>query len=193
MPKTTAKSTPAKSGGRTFLQKLNPNSPKKKFLLFIVVFIVIGGGVMAYRSFASTGVGTYWTHQTRQASGSPWVASAKGGVKKDTPVWYMNKEDGVRILDEWRPIIWAPQVRVCAPIFNRERANPVAVDIYPTFNNALKTRTRVSVPGDGAYHQVCSDFVSHTDPNARIGGVVVNKGSGASDQLQLGNISIEAQ
>lgn len=53
------KSNTKKSKLGSFFSKLNPNSPKKKLLLFVVVFGLIAGGFYAYRSFAATGGGTY--------------------------------------------------------------------------------------------------------------------------------------
>ncbi len=38
----------------SFFNKLNPNSPAKKLLAFVLVFAVLGGGYYAYRSFANT-------------------------------------------------------------------------------------------------------------------------------------------
>lgn len=45
---------------RTKVQRLRkflkPNTPKKQFLMFIAAFMIIGGGYMAFRSFAATGL-----------------------------------------------------------------------------------------------------------------------------------------
>lgn len=57
--KRTKKVSPKKSKKNSklsgFLSKLNPNSPKKKLLLFVLVFGVIAGGFYAYRSYAWVG------------------------------------------------------------------------------------------------------------------------------------------
>lgn len=52
--KTTAKKTNKKPNKLSnFLSKLAPNTPKKKFLTFAVVFAIAGGGYYAYSSFAA--------------------------------------------------------------------------------------------------------------------------------------------
>lgn len=38
----------------SFIDRLNLNSPKRRFLVFMLVFVLLGGGYMAYRSFAQT-------------------------------------------------------------------------------------------------------------------------------------------
>ncbi len=48
------KSTKRQGKMRRFFNKLNPNSPAKKLVAFVLVFAVLGGGYYAYRSFAST-------------------------------------------------------------------------------------------------------------------------------------------
>lgn len=47
----------------SFFSKLSPNSPKKKLLLFVVMFGLIAGGYYAYRSFAAT----YWVENNKNA------------------------------------------------------------------------------------------------------------------------------
>lgn len=42
------------SSTKRLLHLLNPASPIKRVLLFVVLFAVIGGGYMAYKSFAAT-------------------------------------------------------------------------------------------------------------------------------------------
>jgi hypothetical protein len=37
-----------------FLSKINPNTPIKKFFLFVIIFALLGGGYFAYKSFAAT-------------------------------------------------------------------------------------------------------------------------------------------
>ncbi len=50
-----AKTVKKQSKLGAFFSKLNPNSPAKKLLAFVLVFAVLGGGYYAYRSFAATG------------------------------------------------------------------------------------------------------------------------------------------
>lgn len=52
--KSTKKSAKKPSKFGNFLSKLSPNTPKKKFLTFALVFAIAGGGYYAYSSFAAT-------------------------------------------------------------------------------------------------------------------------------------------
>ncbi len=49
-----AKTVKKQSKLGAFFSRLNPNSPKKKLLLFVLVFAVLGGGYYAYSSFAAS-------------------------------------------------------------------------------------------------------------------------------------------
>ena len=53
MPASKNKSKKTKKPSGLF-RRLNPNTPAKRALIFILVFGVIGGGYLAYKSFAST-------------------------------------------------------------------------------------------------------------------------------------------
>src|SRR5690606_24153414 len=70
-----AKNTSVKNSGklRNLLSKLNPNSPKKKLLLFIIVFGLLGGGYYAYRSFADTNM--IIVNASQMSGGTPIYAT----------------------------------------------------------------------------------------------------------------------
>lgn len=51
--------TKKQSKARKVLNWLNPTSPAKGALLFVIAFAVIGGGYMAFKSFAATAAYTY--------------------------------------------------------------------------------------------------------------------------------------
>lgn len=91
-----AKKSTTKSSGKfgNILRKLNPNSPKKKLLLFVLIFGVIAGGFYAYRSFASTGSSS---RRIRDTSPQPSVVGRNytnyNGNSK-FPTWTLWNEGG---------------------------------------------------------------------------------------------------
>lgn len=80
------KSAPKSGKLGNFFRKLTPNSPKKKLLLFVVVFGLIAGGFYAYRTFAygkivkqqtpiirlAGNVGHNGIHNTYRVLGAEW-------------------------------------------------------------------------------------------------------------------------
>lgn len=66
----------AKKKNKSFLSKINFKSPKTRGLLIILLFAVIGGGVMVFRSFAATNVIESWSYN---ASNNLLAPSAVGG------------------------------------------------------------------------------------------------------------------
>ncbi len=64
------KSTKQQNKLGSFFRKLNPNTPAKKLLAFVLIFAMLGGGYYAYRSFAATTtVKTYHASDFGSSSG----------------------------------------------------------------------------------------------------------------------------
>lgn len=194
MPKTkTRKKVPAKKAGLSkILKLLNPNSPKKKFLVFIAAFIVIGGGVMAYKSFAAdVVVGVYWPQQLTTRGGSASLEYSTEGQKKETLIWVLRaKGDSVRIQDQWQPVIWAKKVRTCANVYNPTRGvqGTVLVKTFWNNNNGPYANYYRYIQPDGAYHKVCTDYENNV-ANARIGAMVENVHG--DSRIHVGSMSVE--
>ncbi len=73
-----AKTLKKQSKLSSFFGKLNPNSPVKKLLAFVLVFAVLGGGYYAYRSFAATSV---TVKNSAQLTGGTEVFATVNGKK----------------------------------------------------------------------------------------------------------------
>ncbi|MEO5627387.1 MAG: peptidoglycan-binding protein [Candidatus Saccharimonadales bacterium] len=88
-----------KSPFKKLLNALNPATPKGRFLLFVVLFALIGGGYMAYRSFAAT-ISTPVYYLNNGNDGSPPEAVFAFGNPGDKPVacdWDGNRSDGIGV------------------------------------------------------------------------------------------------
>lgn len=88
------KKSKAKSGKLgSFFSKLNPNSPKKKLLLFVVVFGLIAGGFYTYRSFAQKAGGAESVTRIRDLSPSGGSYTNYNGSSK-LPTWTLANQQG---------------------------------------------------------------------------------------------------
>lgn len=187
MPKTKSTSKKKPNSAASFWTKLNPNTGKKKLLLFVLAFVLVGGGVMAYRSFATAGFGVY-TPDKLTTNSKAVRLTEQSGSKSGGQVITLRNGGKTSIASNWEPTVWAPFVRACANIRssnNNEIYSTVGVSIGGNeFAPGSYTR-----PVGIKYTKVCGDFVSHTNPNARVGGYVRNSDSLA--KTIVGSISIE--
>ncbi len=118
----------------SLFSKLNPNSPKKKLMLFVLVFAVLGGGYYAYSSFAATG-----THIVTVAY-QPYFAEkgAIDGVNLKT-VEIANGKGTAKALwvkkGKWAKV-WTnktvqdgKQYQACWSVYNKSSDNEVSLQI----------------------------------------------------------------
>lgn len=82
---------PAQKKKQSLLSKINFKSPKTRIILTVALFAVVGGGVMVFKSFASTIIGTVNAdqiriHADRQSPASTKIADNYNG-KTTVNVW----------------------------------------------------------------------------------------------------------
>jgi hypothetical protein len=77
-----------------FLAKINPNTPIKKFFVFVIVFALLGGGYFAYKSFAAVN-GSIAFAQQLQPYGTARLVQERGGSKKNVTVWEISAGSSV--------------------------------------------------------------------------------------------------
>lgn len=84
----------------TLLQKINPLTPRKRFLTFIVVFAVIGGSYFVYKSMAAVNTPVFFFRNFNNAGNGDAAAFAYGNPG-DMPIacdWDGNRSDGIGVL-----------------------------------------------------------------------------------------------
>lgn len=186
MAKTTKKTVAKKNAktSKSFWQRLVPRTPRAKLLTFLIVFAVMGGSVMAYRSFAATGAGVYYYDKLTVTNG--YRIDETSGLKKGMSVAVLNLGSSVKIASQWEPVIWAPYVRACANL--RAGSSPVnSATVALTYDGYTYTATNL-VASSTTYTKWCTAFVSHSNPNSRVGGYVRNNSTAA---LYVGSIALE--
>ncbi len=174
MAKTTKKPVVAKNTKKNTSrwQKLVPRTPRAKFLTFLVVFAVLGGSVMAYRSFAATGAGVYTASQMTGENGA-WTMQETRGVKKGYTVWYLppnrNANPVTYIAPSYWPTIWAPYIRGCANVRTYGPAGSQSVTLTITDGQQRFTSGANLTNSADTYKKVCTNgSIKHTDPNAKV-------------------------
>lgn len=186
MPKTTKK----QSKLAAVLTKLKPNTGKKKLLLFVVIFALVGGGYMAYRSFAATGAGVYTADQLEASANTFRLdGSNSNGEKRGMPVVVMKPGSNVKLAGNWQPVIWAPFVRACANVVMHDgyRSN---VHVQLTIGGSTVSEAAYIISSSTTYKKICTNYASHTNANARVGVWVINP-SQAAGAIRVGSVSIE--
>ena len=170
---------------QNILSFLNPNSPKKQFLMFIAIFAIIGGGVMVYRSYAAIGYGIYTADQMQVTRASAY-RTTDSGAKNGTSILVMARGSEAKLNSAYEPIIWAQGVRACANvgIYN---GGGGTVTVSTTIGGATVSSTNSSI-SSVAYKKVCTAFTTHTNPNAKVG-VKVNSSAGGN--LKVNSVAIE--
>lgn len=181
----------------SFFSKLIPRTRKAQLIVFLVVFALIGGGIMAYRSFAASGSGVYVGNQLANVSGGgSYQVTETVGAKRGYSVWEIQYVNGtVGILPAYQPYIWVPNARVqaCATISNRSNRDALVI---VSVNNARVSSwgksTKFTIPRgpNTAYERLCSGYMSHTSGNDKLtGSVSVRSGTGLP--VRVGGITIE--
>jgi hypothetical protein len=177
-----------------FLSKLNPNTPKKKLLTFVIVFALAGGGYYAYKSFAATAVYTgdqlYSSAYEYQYRSVPVVE--KSGTKRGTQVWEVPSGGSVAIKPNYAPILWVNYVRACANIKN-DSAKPIDVNIhaYENGNSEAGVVNTRRVESSSNYQRICSNYFKHTGPNYPVVGAVSRGFWDQNVKIRVGSISLE--
>ena len=197
MPSTSkkpVKKAPNKSKS-SFWSKLVPRTPKSQLLVFLLAFAVIGGGYMAYRSFAATGSGVYLAHQMTGENGA-WTTKETRGAKKDFTVWYLppnrNAKPQTYIAPAYWPVVWAPYVRGCAnvrtngPSVGGQSVSINVSDGITNFSNSFNLRN-----SSDTYVKYCTGSMRHTDPNARVYVSVTCDCGNSGNTVYVSNLSIE--
>ncbi len=171
-----------------FLSKLIPRSSKAKLLVFLIVFALIGGGIMAYRSFAATGAGVYGADQIISSFASNSLITENNGIKKGTRVWRLN-DKGSAIEIGPKPVIWAPYIKVCANVYTSE--SNARLELIVT-NGAHKNNSTQSVNSSGYYQKLCSPELHHLSQfaNQPIKGVARNMSPHGAD-IKVASMSLE--
>ncbi len=174
----------------SFFSKLVPRTRKSQFVVFLVVFALIGGGVMAYRSFAAGGFGIYTASQlerTDNYSGSKFrlVTETYSGKAKAT---VLELDDGsVQLKKSLQPTVWAPYVRFCVNASVPSGNNLVPFHLYTSIGNNTGSSSKQGIRGK-TYQKFCAPWARHTQPEKRIGGYIVNY---SGSKLRIASVSIE--
>jgi hypothetical protein len=142
---------------RTILSKLNPNSPKKKFILFIAVFAVLGGGYFAYKSFAGDQA-HFWYADQIGSSGYAYKATESRGLKRGMTVWV--SFPGTRIGSFPAQAIFAPKIRYCAYVAPVGGAAGITIS-GKAINTDTVTLAHHAISGE--YQRYCTNWVPNND------------------------------
>lgn len=184
-----AKTVKKQSKLSAVLTKLKPNTGKKKLLLFVVIFALIGGGYMTYKSFAATGFGIYGVDQM-ESIGPGGGKLSRGGqpTKGNTYVWYMDDKEAVRIKRTLEPIIWARNVRVCANVAAYQSGTQPRITIGVTEHQGALYAETVHTISSTTYRKVCSGYFEHKFAQYRMGGAVYLRNNSG---VTIGSMSLE--
>lgn len=189
---TTKKATSGKKHG--ILSMLNPNSPKKQFLMFIAIFAVIGGGVMVYRSYAASGFGIYTASQMTYSGPASLVSGTNVGAsggKSGTTSLQMAKGSVASIAPAYRSVIWAPKVRTCVNVYaGTVTTKRVYISVATHEDSKAISRKYFNIVPNGGYQKVCNEYGTHTNGYAKMSGEIKNEDS-QNDVIYMASMSLE--
>lgn len=181
----------------SFFSKLVPRTRKSQLIVFLLTFALIGGGIMAYRSFAASGSGAYTGNQLgNMSSGGSYQTTETVGSKRGYPVWEIQNINGVvGIAPAYQPYIWVPNARVqaCATVSNRSNRDAVVIVTIRNARVASWSKSHQFTLGRGpntGYERLCSGQMNHTSGNDKLTGHVSVK-SGSGLPVRVGGITIE--
>ncbi len=176
----------------TLNRKISLSSNTGRFILFLLVFAVVGGGWMAYRSFAATyNNATFGGAQLKPSkTGDATMVNETTGSKRNTPVWQMTGGSGNKFLSLKNGVMLptgARQVRSCAKVKLVSGSGQFALT-HPNGQGNTETFTITATPD---YQEFCTQYRVPITPMNQLRYADVGWGFGNKDTLRVGYISIQ--
>jgi len=150
---TTSKKQPSKLN--SFAVKLNPDTPRKKLMSFVLVFALIGGSVYAYQTFATSKIETkLFTARHVLGMGSIDTRAKDTettGAKKDKQVIEMRNGSSFKILDGLRPrSVGYKYAQACVDFRPKHRASSqnagkLSLSFYDEVNGLIGKKGTIAI------------------------------------------------
>lgn len=171
-------------------QSISLSSSKGKLILFLLIFALIGGGLMAYRSFAASGnIATFGGQDLKPSSkGDATLVNETKGSKKNVPVWEMKGGTANKWLGMKKPVTQpasAKQARSCAKV----KLVSGTGDFALTHPNGQGHTEWFKIQATTDYQEICTKFLALNTPR-QDRYADVGWGFGNKDTLRVGYISI---
>jgi hypothetical protein len=184
-----------KSKSSNFFAKLHFHDPKSRLIIFLIVFAVVGGGIMAYRSFAASQSGTKLYASVNLAparAGDASMIKESSGSKSNTDVWEMTGGSANKFLITKPSFVLpstAKQVRSCANV----RLMAGTGRFVLTHPNGQGFSETINVTNSTTYKVYCTAYRTPTTPLTQERSASVAWGFGNTQKLRVGSIYLEWQ
>ena len=179
---------------KNLLSRINFRSRKIQLLTTVLVFAVIGGGILIYKSFAASATWSYSiANGASVVTGSTTCSNQtvyNDSTKNNTPVWAITQKNNCGGGQPWvqtggpnapyiGPTIVNNWYRFCAWVRGGTANVPFTIrfDAYPSVTNSAYSSVAYNALSTTAYNYYCSGWLYINSPTAPRGEVIMTMNS----------------